>query len=355
MTGLREFTLDGGAYELFVGLVEQRAGRDIERTEAAEQAAAASAAAGAPDADSLLRKAQRFGQGVQARRASAQVVSKRDWLDQWIAEAHQAAGPRVGQRPTLETLQARLPATPEGLATRFLVLQEVLHVPLYAAAKGRPQEVDPRAGATEISQLVGLPGDAGQRILSDTDSFARQATHYWRKVALWTTGATVAALLTAGLAAPGLATAVGTHLLGWHGAAAFTSGLAFFGGGALATGGLGMAGGFTVLVCGGGLLGGATGLGACRALLQVPHEVFVTNTAKLLNYASFLQEHRAQPVLASRRGELLRLFCELKHLVELAALTADYSPTEARDALRQVECLELAFGELARQAATGRS
>ena len=71
-----------------------------------------------------------------------------------------------------------------------------------------------------------------------------------------------AGVLTAGLAAPMIGTAVGGTVFGLYGAAATSAGLAALGGGSLAAGGLGMAGGTAVISAAGGVLGLGVGAGA---------------------------------------------------------------------------------------------
>lgn len=88
-------------------------------------------------------------------------------------------------------------------------------------------------------------------------SAQRNLTGFWKKIFLGGLIGTALMALTAGFAAPFIATAFAGA--GLSGAAAISAGLAALGGGAIAVGGLGMAGGIAVIVGGGALLGVTTG------------------------------------------------------------------------------------------------
>lgn len=80
----------------------------------------------------------------------------------------------------------------------------------------------------------------------------------WKKYALLAGAGLGLGVLTGGLAAPAIAGAYGTIVLGYSGAVATSAGMAALGGGSVAAGGLGMAGG-AALISG---LTGAVGAGA---------------------------------------------------------------------------------------------
>lgn len=80
----------------------------------------------------------------------------------------------------------------------------------------------------------------------------------WKKYALLAAAGLGLGVLTGGLAAPAIAGAYGTIVLGYTGAVATTAGMAALGGGSIAAGGLGMAGG-AALITG---VTGAAGAGA---------------------------------------------------------------------------------------------
>lgn len=80
----------------------------------------------------------------------------------------------------------------------------------------------------------------------------------WKKYAVLAGAGVGLGVLTGGLAAPAIAGAYGTLVLGYSGAVATSAGMAALGGGSIAAGGLGMAGG-AALITG---FGGAAGMGA---------------------------------------------------------------------------------------------
>lgn len=80
----------------------------------------------------------------------------------------------------------------------------------------------------------------------------------WTKYAVLVGAGLGLGVLTGGLAAPAIAGAYGTLVLGYSGAVATSAGMAALGGGSIAAGGLGMAGG-AALITG---VGGAAGVGA---------------------------------------------------------------------------------------------
>lgn len=132
-----------------------------------------------------------------------------------------------------------------------------------------------------------------------------------KKLAMIAVGGAAAGLLTGGLAAPLIGSAVG-GAMGLSGAAATSAGLALLGGGAVTAGGLGMAGG-TALVA--GVVGaGGVGIGAAGSWLKGarPTEV-VVESAKLevlFEYLLIREEHS---------DELQRLVVERlqQHISEL--------------------------------------
>ncbi|OYN95575.1 hypothetical protein CGZ96_05285 [Enemella evansiae] len=80
----------------------------------------------------------------------------------------------------------------------------------------------------------------------------------WTRYAILAGAGLGLGVLTGGLAAPAIAGAYGTLVLGYSGAVATSAGMAALGGGSIAAGGLGMAGG-AALITG---VGGAAGIGA---------------------------------------------------------------------------------------------
>ncbi|WP_445169268.1 hypothetical protein ACTXG7_08075 [Mycolicibacterium sp. Dal123E01] len=101
-----------------------------------------------------------------------------------------------------------------------------------------------------------LPEDLGAVDTAYKDAIKKlSATGSWTKYALLAGAGLGLGLLTGGLAAPAIAGAYGSLVLGYSGAVAATAGMAALGGGSIAAGGLGMAGGSALITGVGGLAG----------------------------------------------------------------------------------------------------
>ena len=113
------------------------------------------------------------------------------------------------------------------------------------------------------------------------------------------TGVTIgSAVISGGIAmafAPGIAVMIaGDAVVGLHGAALVSAGLAYVGGGSLAAGGLGMAGGAAVITGGGAILGMAGSGGASMAtlLLQTNSDYWIRQCTKLITFCKCVLKDR---------------------------------------------------------------
>lgn len=122
-------------------------------------------------------------------------------------------------------------------------------------------------------------------------------------------------------AAPIVGTIIGTTVLGLHGAAALSAGLAWVGFGSLASGGLGMAGG-TALIAGAGALIGLAGGGLASKMLHIDKASAIRNAIQLEAFISvFILTEKEGSVLANQlydeaRNTYQKVFC-LRDDVEL--------------------------------------
>ena len=112
---------------------------------------------------------------------------------------------------------------------------------------------------------------------------------YWKVVTVAVTSAILLAV-TAGYAAPLIGHLIGSALIGFHGAAATTAGLALLGGGALAAGGFGMAGGTLLIIGGGAALGIGTGYTMVNLFEKSP-DLTLRELAKLEAVLKVLLRH----------------------------------------------------------------
>lgn len=167
----------------------------------------------------------------------------------------------------------------------FLILLElVLFVPYYqldesdsAKKMTIDKEVQNRSLKAIANMLTINPSYIDTFLTSYTKA-KDNLTGFWTKVLISGLVGTVLIALTAGFAAPFIATAFAGA--GLSGAAAISAGLAALGGGAVAAGGLGMAGGIAVVVGGGAVLGGVGG-GVAGALLSSSPDFALSQAAKL--------------------------------------------------------------------------
>lgn len=217
--------------------------------------------------------------------------------------------------------------------TIYLILQEVVLTPLYIGKSEQEhlKEINRDYGFEVCSRLCGLPGNMGKIIIKRTDKLFKEATNFWGKLLKYTTAGIALLTLSAGLATPAIATAIG-GAMGLSGAAAYSAGLAFLGGGAIAAGGLGMAGGLSILIGGGALLGAASGAGAALFLTKLPKEALLLSLIKLVDYAYYLNSVKDANAYYTL-NQLKTQYLSAKHNVERELLLENnnFNSTEVED------------------------
>lgn len=207
-----------------------------------------------------------------------------------------------------------------GKAQLFLILQEIVHTPIYYAhdsLEAAGKEVDFEGTINDISKRMGL-NDLGLQIIKNTKSFYKDVKKENTSILKWGIyGLMGASTIATILAIPVIAPAIG-GLMGLSGAAATASGLAILGGGSIAAGGLGMAGGMTLLVGGSGILGAIAGGAAGKLLSQLPQETIALNVIKVVNLIIYLNSNNG--ISKHYSDELLTeakmLFIEFKQATE---------------------------------------
>jgi hypothetical protein len=143
----------------------------------------------------------------------------------------------------------------------------------------------------------------------------------WAKYALLAGAGLGLGVLTGGLAAPAIAGAYGTIVLGYSGAVATTAGMAALGGGSIAAGGLGVAGGAALITgltgaagAGAATLGGrATGFTAARVAADAVRLHVVT---QLVLRDVDGDEEAAKAVIVSLRERVANIGKTVADLVE---------------------------------------
>ena len=174
--------------------------------------------------------------------------------------------------------------TGKNTALYLILLESVLFTPYYKLEK-HEKDSKLKINATtqnnslhEIASLLQIGKRYVELFASSYNSAKNSLTGFWTKVLLGGLLGSVLIALTAGFAAPFIASAFAGA--GLSGAAAISAGLAALGGGAIAVGGLGMAGGIAVIVGGGAILGGVSG-GVAGALLSSSPDFALSQAAKL--------------------------------------------------------------------------
>lgn len=197
------------------------------------------------------------------RSAAVDALAQRD-ADDWtpaVADfVHRIAAADAG--PDLEALEDAGPEISSCVTKRSRAL--LLLIDLYGFEPWVEGKWDKDARAETIAEAHQAMDQLHPEDLEAVETAYKDAlkklskARSWPKYALLAGAGLGLGVLTGGLAAPAIAGAYGTLVLGYSGAVATSAGMAALGGGSIAAGGLGMAGG-AALITG---VGGAAGVGA---------------------------------------------------------------------------------------------
>ncbi|WP_216828596.1 hypothetical protein [Alkalihalobacterium elongatum] len=250
-----------------------------------------------------------------------ELTDKKQWLTLWSEQAWVALSHNPGLRNlTIEELKTRFLLKKENEYKMYLLLQEAILTPVYAELEGFPKglsERDMNKGIAVITTQCGFPGEVGKNIIKNTGNFLKEVNNYWGRVIKWSIAGTGAAILTAGLAAPAIAAAIG-GTMGLAGAAATSAGLAAIGGGAIAAGGLGMAGGMQILIGGGALLGAVGGGSIANFIGKLPKDAIAVSMVKIINYITYLRTYYSKNDFYANHisQSVIKSFLMFKHEAE---------------------------------------
>lgn len=167
-----------------------------------------------------------------------------------------------GEGPDMEALEDAAPELSPVVAKRSRAL--LLLIDLYGFEPWTAGKWDRTARAECLAEAHQALDQLHPEDLAAVETAYKDAIRKLSKSGSWSRYALLAGaglglgVLTGGLAAPAIAAAYGTVVLGYSGAIATTAGMAALGGGSIAAGGLGMAGG-AALITG---VTGAAGAGA---------------------------------------------------------------------------------------------
>lgn len=307
------FILDEEGYALILKLIQRRIEKDIlsERRELEQIQIKQKQIS---QKSGFLNSLNKYHKDHSSTKVYVRVTKKVFWQERWEQKNIKALSSSLRNMKAEEIIR-QYHGSSEGKTKLFLILQEVIHTPIFHSfddVDNAGEERDFNKSINELSGLCGL-GLHGTKIIEDTEKFFKdiknENTNMF-KYGIY--GLIGVGALTAVLAMPVIAPAIG-GLFGLSGAAATTAGLAMLGGGSIAAGGLGMAGGMTILVGGSGILGAVAGGAVGKLLSQLPYEVIALNVCKTVNYINYLKETNFSPTLLS---EAQNMFLSFKQTAE---------------------------------------
>jgi hypothetical protein len=236
---------------------------------------------------------------INNEKDSEKKTLKRRWLFSWEEEmntflregANDDSAKIITNTYDLNVLLESVQKDLKNLKTPlYLILLEcVLFVPYYKLekisddlnkkySKLKINDTVQKNTLTKIAKMLNISENYIEIFQSSYKDAQRNLTGFWKKVLLGGLIGTALIALTAGFAAPFIASAFAAG--GLSGAAAMSAGLAALGGGAVAAGGFGIAGGIAVVVGGGAILGAVTGSTA-GALMAASPDFTLSQSAKL--------------------------------------------------------------------------
>lgn len=283
-----------------------------------------------------------------ASKVMERIRKKEEWKAYWEAK-NMFPLPETLRNAAVEQLISQFNETTDGRVQLFLIMQEVIHTPVYYDMdhfKSTGEETNYEAHIDKISLMCGF-GPWGKKIYNNTEKFFKDIKDEGGKMLKWgITGLVGIGSVAAVLALPVIAPAIG-GMLGSSGAAAATAGLAMLGGGSIAAGGLGMVGGMTVLVGGSSLLGAVAGGAIGKMLSQIPQEAIALNVVKVVNLIHYLKsdDNRDQAKTMNTLVKAQEMFLEFKHQTEREmVMNGIYS--SKKDMMQMSHILNRAFRQL---------
>lgn len=295
----------------------------------------------------ILHSLNKAHKNHAASKMLERIRKKEEWKAYWEAK-NLIPLPEILRDAAIEQLINDFNATVEGRIQLFLIMQEVIHTPIYYDMdhfKDAGEETNFEAHIDKISHLCGF-GPWGKKIYKDTEKFFKDIKDEGGKMLKWgITDLVGVGSIAAVLALPAIAPAVG-GLLGLSGAAATTAGLTMLGGGSIAAG-VGMVGGMTVLVGGSSLLGVVALDAVGKILSQIPQEAVALNIVKVVNLIHYLKsdDNRDQVATIDILIKAQELFLEFKHQIEREMLLTGIYNTK-KEMMQMTHILNRAFRQL---------
>ncbi|MFV8829180.1 hypothetical protein [Alkalihalobacterium sp. APHAB7] len=280
-----------------------------------------------------------------------ELTDKKQWLTLWSEQAWATLKHDQSlKQATIEELKNIFLEKKENEYKLYLLLQEAVLTPVYAELEGFPKglsERDMNKGLEVISTECGFSNHVGKSIIKNTGNFLKEVNNYWGRVIKWSIAGTGAAILTAGLAAPAIAAAIG-GTMGLAGAAATSAGLAAIGGGAIAAGGLGMAGGLQILIGGGALLGAVGGGSIANFIGKLPKDAIAVSMVKIINYVTYLRsDYGKNDFYANQLSHrVIQAFLLFKHQAETEFLLNPDIVSETEKTRKALDIMNITLKKL---------
>jgi hypothetical protein len=260
------------------------------------------------------------------RTAAVDAIAQRTG-DDWspvVAEVIDRVVP-ASEAPDFETLEDAGPEISSVVPRRSRAL--LLLIDLYGFEPWSEGKWDKGARAETLAEALEAMKELHPQDLDAVETAYKDAikklskSGSWAKYALLAGAGLGLGVLTGGLAAPAIAGAYGTIVLGYSGAVATTAGMAALGGGSIAAGGLGVAGGAALITgltgaagAGAATLGGrATGFTAARVAADAVRLHVVT---QLVLRDVDGDEEAAKAVIVSLRERVANIGKTVADLVE---------------------------------------
>lgn len=296
----------------------------------------------------ILHSLNKAHKNHAASKALERIRKKEEWKTYWEAK-NLLPLPEFLRDAEIEPFIHELSASIEGRVQLFLIMQEVIHTPIYYDMdhfKHAGEESDFEAHIDKISHMCEF-GPWGVEVHKNTEKFFKDIKDEGGKMFKWgSTGLTDVGSIAAVLALPVIAPAV-SRMLGVSGTTATTAGLTMLGGGSIAAGGPEVAGGMTVLVGGSSLLGALNDDAIGSMLSQIPQEAVALSIVKIINLIHYLKsdDNRDQTATMDILLKAQDMFLEFKHKTEREMLLNGMYNSK-KEMMQMTHILNRAFRQL---------
>lgn len=340
-------------YASYIKLVELRLNNDIEMTEN-DLKWEREKRSGLSEKEGVLVNAKSFLSSNKVNKLERQLQQKKKWAEFWLENNWKVIEEKENmefyKNLSLKQMLEWFEEDEKRNFSRYLVVQDAILAPIYEELPSFPKtngikEIDMMAACSLVAQSFAFPESYSFNIIKQTNKFIADLQQRWKKIIKYgTIGLLGLSTLAAFISGP-IGVAIGS-LMGYHGAAALTAGLAFLGGGALTAGGLGMAGGIAVILGSGAALGGTSGALIAKKVASIPKPILTLEMAKNINYAGYLANEADKSLAAEELlNTLLEQFISMKYALEKEILLGD-SDEQLNEMLESAMIIHHSFEKL---------